>query len=129
VLEGLADYVRAMDPAACPRRDEPVKLASYLRDVETAVALAAGADPDTRRLLLGAARTGLGAIDARFRRPGLERSRDVLRDADAELAAIREGGGDLAAWRQRWPARKRRLLRDERRSLFNPRRVQEALAP
>jgi hypothetical protein len=126
-LRGLADYVRALGPKPCRRGDEPIALEARLRDVESAVALAGGADRATRHLLLGAARTGLGAVDARFQRPGLERSRAALRGADRELAAIRAGGGDLEAWRSRWPVRKRRLLRDEPRSLFNPRRLREAL--
>jgi hypothetical protein len=127
VLEGLADYVRAMAPKPCRRREQPLRLEGRLSEVEAAVGLAASADGATRRLLLGAARTSLGAVHARFQRPGLERSRGVLREADRELEALRAGGGDLAAWRSRWPTRKRRLLRDEPRSMFNPRRVRQAL--
>lgn len=127
VLRGLADYVRALGPGPCRRGDEAIALKARLGEVEAAVELAATADAPTRRLLLGAARTGLGAIHARFERPGLERGRWVLREADRELEAIRAGVGDLWAWRSFWPGRKRRLLRDEPRSLFNPRRLREAL--
>jgi hypothetical protein len=127
VLRGLADYVRALGPRPCTRGDEPIALEARLRDVEAAVALAHTADPPTRHLLFGAARTGLGAVYARFQLPGLERAREEMREADRELEALRAGGGDLRAWWSRWTVRKRRLLRDEPRSLFNPRRIREAL--
>jgi hypothetical protein len=126
VLDGLAAYVRAIAPCRGP--DEPVTLRGRLRDVEAALALAEAGDPATAKLLIAAARSTLGAIDERFRRPGLERSRAVLREADGELKAIRNGGGSLAAWRQRWPARRRALLRDEPRSLFAPAVLRRALA-
>jgi hypothetical protein len=126
-LRGLADYVRALGPKPCRRGDQPITLGARLIEIEAAVNLARTADPDTRRLLLGAARTGLGAVHVRFQSPALARSREVLREADRELEAIRAGGGGLDAWRARWPARKRRLLRGEPRSLFNPKRVREAL--
>jgi hypothetical protein len=128
VLRGLADYVRALGPGPCTRGDEPITLEARLAEVETAVALAHTADPATRFLLLGAARTGLGTIYARFQRPGLERRREEMRAADRELEAIRAGGGDLRAWWMQWTDRKRRLLADGDRSLFNPRRLREALA-
>ncbi|HEX8667723.1 MAG TPA: hypothetical protein VF727_05050, partial [Allosphingosinicella sp.] len=128
VLAGLADYVRALQPAACRGTGHRVRLAERLDEAEQAVALAADADPATGRLLLAAARSTFGAVDERFRVPGLERSRALLRQADAELGAIRSGSGGLRAWQRRWPDRRRLLLRDEPRSLFAPAVLRRALA-
>jgi hypothetical protein len=52
----------------------------------------------------------------------------VLRDSDRELAALRSGQGEFGAWHQRWPERRRSLLRLERRSLFDEKRLRAALA-
>lgn len=120
VLDGLAAYVRAIGPEACRGRDMPVSLAKRLEEAESAVALARRSDPATRRLLLAAARSALGAIDERFRIPGMEASRALLREADRELAAIRAASDGEDQWLRRWPARKRRLRAQEDRSLFSP---------
>lgn len=125
VLSGLADYVRALRPDACGSSGDP--LAGRLDRVERAVALAASGDRGTRRLLLAAARSMLGEIDERFRLPGLERSRGLIARADSELAALRSGRGDLASWKKTWPARRRALLRDEPRTLFDPDRLRRAI--
>ncbi|HEX8263624.1 MAG TPA: hypothetical protein VF547_12185 [Allosphingosinicella sp.] len=127
VLDGLAAYVRALRPEACRSGWTRVRLASRLALVEEAVRLASAADGETRRLLLGAARSQLGAIDERFAIPGGEPARTLLRDADRQLAALRAGQGDLRQWRRRWPAWKRGLLRLERSSLFDSRRLRAAL--
>ncbi|HEY0414489.1 MAG TPA: hypothetical protein VGD66_15250 [Allosphingosinicella sp.] len=128
VLGALADYVRALQPEGCGRRDRPIRLADRLSEAERAVRLARGADPATARMLIAAARSTLGAVDERFRRPGLERDRDLLLAADAELRAIRDGTGRPDAWLARWPARRARLLGDEGRSLYAPRILSSALA-
>ena len=128
VLTGLADYVRALQPSACRGSARRPRLSDRLVEAEQAVSLAAEADPATGRLLLAAARSTLGGIDERFRVPGLERSRAILREADAELGAIRSGSGDLRAWQRRWPERRRLLLRDEPKSLFSPAVLRRALA-
>jgi hypothetical protein len=124
VLAGLAAYVRALRPEGCGRGDRPIALASRLADAEAAVALARDSRGETRRLLLAAARSTLGAIDERF--PD-DADRTLLRQADSDLAAIRAGQGDFTAWDRRWPGRKARLLADERRSLFDPARLRRAL--
>jgi hypothetical protein len=126
VLDGLAAYVRALGPAACrgPRR---VTLASRLALVEDSVALAASEPGDTRRLLLAAARSQLGAIDERFAISGGETARAVLREADRELRDLRSGKADMRAWRRRWPSWKRDLLRLERGSLFDPKRLRDVM--
>jgi hypothetical protein len=128
VLEGLATYVRALRPDACRGGGRRIGLASQLALAERAVELAADERGETRRLLFAAARSQLGAIDERFAIPGGEPARAVLRDADRELAALRSGEGDLRAWRRHWPQRRRALLRLERNSLFDPKRLRAALA-
>jgi hypothetical protein len=120
VLDGLAEYVRAIGPDACRGEDSPVSLAVRLDEAERAVRLARDSDPATRRLLLAAARSALGAADERFQLPGLEASRLLLRQADSELRAIRAGNGGEPRWLRRWPERKRRLEAEEHRSLFAP---------
>jgi hypothetical protein len=128
VLDGLAAYVRAIGPGACRAGDSAVTLAARLDEVESAVRLSRNADPETRRLLLAAARSTLGAIDERFRLPGLEGSRAILHAADTELRAIRAGSGDAARWLRLWPERKRRLRSEEGRSLFAPSVLRRRLA-
>lgn len=128
VLDGLAAYVRALRPQGCGGGEARVSLASRLALAERAVELAAAEQGETRRLLLAAARSQLGAVDERFAIRGGEKARTMLRDADRELAALREGGGDFRAWRRHWPNRKRRLLRLERSSLFDSKRLRAALA-
>ncbi len=118
VLDGLAAYVRAIRPEACRGTSAPISLAARLDEAERAVRLARDSDPATRRLLLAAARSALGAVDERFRLPGLEAGRSLLRQADGELRAIRAGSNGEEAWLRRWHDRKRRLLAQERRSLF-----------
>jgi hypothetical protein len=128
VLAGLAAYVRALRPEACKGRERRISLASRLALAERAVELAAVEEGETRRLLLAAARSQLGAVDERFAIPGGESARTVLRDADRELAALRSGGGDIRAWRRHWPERRRTLLGLERSSLYDERRLRAALA-
>ena len=136
VLSGLADYVRAMTPAAC-RGAGRVRLQTELAEVDSALAAARGADRDSMKLLVGAARSQLGRIDQRFQLPGLAPERALLRKADTDLAAIqRLGSGPASAaidrWLKHWPAQLRTLRRKEARSLFNPavirRRLRAALA-
>jgi hypothetical protein len=129
VLRGLADYVRALQPRACRGGGGRIALRERLEGVETAVRLAASMrQEETARFLLAAARSALGAVDERFRLPGLEPDRRLLLQADAELRAVRPGSGDAAAWLRAWPERRRRLLRDEQRSLFSPEKLRSSLA-
>jgi hypothetical protein len=125
VLAGLAAYVRALRPEGCGRGDRPITLDSRLADIDSAVALARTSQGETRRLLLAAARSTLGAIDERF--PGAEADRALLRQADSDLAAIRQGQADFARWNRLWPARRARLLAHRGRSLFDPTRLRRAL--
>ncbi|MBV9931473.1 MAG: hypothetical protein JO013_11085 [Alphaproteobacteria bacterium] len=116
VLAGLAAYVRALDPAACRGGAVRLRLRDRLAEVESAVALARTTGGETRRLLLAAARSTLGAVDERF--AALPADRALLRAADADLAAIRADKAGFDRWDAAWPARKRRLLRDEGNSLY-----------
>jgi hypothetical protein len=128
VLDGLAAYVRALRPEACRGGERRVRLESQLALAERAVELAETERGETRRLLLAAARSQLGAVDERFAIPGGETARAVLRDADRALADLRSERGDLRAWRRSWPERRRKLLRLERDSLYDKRKLRAALA-
>ncbi|HEY1606652.1 MAG TPA: hypothetical protein VGF77_13750 [Allosphingosinicella sp.] len=128
VLAGLAAYVRALRPEGCRGSDRAIRLGERLDEVDDEVALARDARGETRRLLLAAARSTLGAIDERFRLSGLERDRDALRAADGALESIRLGRAGFGAWGRTWPARRRLLLGDESRSLFSPPILRKALA-
>ncbi len=134
VLNGLAEYVRAIDPEACRGKGaEPIRLETMLSDGRAAMAAAVraleGRDRPTALFLVGAARSQLGRVDERFRLPGLEPSRELLRRSDVKLraieAAIRRGAPDASRqmqdWQRRWPELKRRLQRQEERSFFSRR--------
>lgn len=136
-LAGLADYVRALDPAACPTAATmPVGPAGLMADARRALAagratLARG-DRPTAVLMVAAARARLGLIDERY--VGLPAERDRLRAADAGLsalqAAIREGRPEAPAALDRLvtasPRLEARLRAAERRSLFDPARLTRA---
>jgi hypothetical protein len=128
VLDGVSAYVRAIKAEGCRSDDAAVTLAGRLDEAESAVRLARDADPETRKLLLAAARSTLGAIDERFRVPGLEGSRYLLHRMDGELRAIRAGGGDIGAWLRAWPERARQLRTDGSRSLYAPSVLRRRLA-
>jgi hypothetical protein len=128
VIDDLAAYVRALRPEACGRGERRISLASRLALIGEAADLGAAERGETRRLLFAAARSQLGAIDERFAVAGGEPARAVLREADRELRALRSGKSDMSGWRRQWPGWKRSLLRLERNSLFDARRLRAALA-
>ena len=141
VLNGLAEYVRSVDPEACRGKGaEPVTLETMLSDGRAAMAAAVlaleGRDRPTALFLVGAARSQLGRVDELFRLPGLEPSRELLRRSDLKLrtieAAIRSSAPEAARhmqdWQRRWPELKRRLQRQEERSFFSPRALRRYLA-
>ena len=128
VLDGLAAYVRSLSPAACTGPGSvTIRLQPVLADVDDAVRLAqesyADHDNAAARLLMGAARSMLGMIDERFQIVGGEKSRALLREADADLKGIERSEtvspASFDTWRSRWPERERRLLAAEPRSLFS----------
>ena len=127
VLDGLASYVRALRPEACPAGERPIRLTDRLSEVDAAVAIARRSEGDTRRLMLAAARSTLGAIDERFQLPGLESRRASLQRADRVLEAMRSEGATFAAWDQVWPRTRSSLLQSGHRSLFARARLRRLL--
>lgn len=137
VLQGLADYVRALDPTACPATpSEPMSPGRLLDDARRAVAsaeaaLAAG-DRPTAVLMIAAARARLFLIDERY--VGQPAAIARLRGADRTLrdlqAAVRGGRPDAARGLARWRADSRRLearlVVAQRLSLFDPARLRQA---
>ena len=139
VLGGLAAYVRALDPAACPAASrQPLGVAMLMDDVRRALragqAEIARGDPATAGVMIAAARTRLGLIDERFDTPALATSRRALRTADRQLAdaqaGLRAGRPDVSAALAGWLARSRpleaRLVSQSPRSLFDPARLTQA---
>ena len=133
VLAGVVDYVRALSPAACQSdATVPITLATYLGDIRRALDAADTAwrarDAAATRLLIGAARSSLGAIDERYAVPGLADSRAALEDADLSLAAIQRAIDNdparvalrMAAWRGTMPQWTKPLIAAEHESLFDP---------
>jgi len=136
VMVGLAAYVRALSPEACPEADhEPLRAALYVDNARRAVATAIAAldrkDPDTAAFVTLAARSQLGLIDERYDQPQADAARAALRAADLELAAAAADirGHDpharerLIAWLADAPGWTAVVEREEPRSLFNPRRL------
>ena len=136
VLDGLAAYVRAMGPAACPAQArEPVRLAGAVSDARRAAraALAAIAhdDFDAAAVMVEAVRSQLGAINERYAAPGLADERRALAAADQDLARAlaavrlhdRAAADDLHAWLEKSDAWSAQLARTERKSLYDPIRL------
>ena len=139
VLEGLADYVRALDPAACPAKArQPLTVALLMADARRALkaaqAQAAGGDAPTAVVMVASARSRLGLIDERFADPALAGPRADLRAADRRLAnaqdALRERRPDAPRKLAAWLAGSRRLEAElaarQSASLFDPARLAQA---
>lgn len=112
VLDGLAAYVRALGNAACSDAlDAPITAQD---DADAALAAAAAAarslgqaDTATAHLMIAAARSELGRIDARFAAMADVRRRMGARDADlrqVQALAVTDRAAAAAAL-ARWPAR------------------------
>jgi hypothetical protein len=136
VLDGLATYVRALSPAACPPETRrPLHAADLVEDARRAarVGLASQARGDTATavVMVQAARSRLGLVFERYDGPDLARQRAALLAADRGLADVLTGlrDGDpgaavrLRAWLDRSDAWSRDLLAAEPRSLFDPARL------
>ncbi len=134
VLEGLAAYVRALSPAACPTaRTQAIRLAQAMADVRRAVAAARGAlgkrDDATAVVMIDAARARLRDIDERYSGLPRDQARLMALDLDlaAALAAVRAGDGTavrrLIVWRDASVAMERVLARDAPRSLYSAARI------
>jgi hypothetical protein len=137
VLAGLAAYVRALDPAACPTAPRaPVTVGLLMADARRALAAAraelALGDRPTARLLIASARGRLFLIDERFAALPAEQAR--LRAADVKLRALQDAAGagapDAPAALDRWLAESRpleaQLAARERQSLFDSKRLAAA---
>ncbi|HEY2178244.1 MAG TPA: hypothetical protein VGH15_06645 [Caulobacteraceae bacterium] len=141
VLKGLAAYVRALSPAACPAAaTEAVSAAADLADARRAVraSLAALARHDgaTAVVIVGAARSMLGAVAERYRAPALTADETTLRSADLDLAAaiadIRRADPAAPLALEAWLARSRdwepRLIADQPRSYYDRASLAAAIA-
>jgi hypothetical protein len=132
VMAGLAAYVRALSPAACPAAErEPLRAATYLdnakRAVRTAIVALDAKDPATAAFLIDAARSQLGLAYERYDQPQSDPARAALHAADLQLvaavASVRDGapGGreKLSAWLAALPAWTADVDAEESQSLFN----------
>ena len=139
VLKGLAAYVRALSPAACPAAArEPITAAAALEDVrralEAALAALARRDGAAAALMVASARSQLGDVDERYPGPDLAQARAALRAASDPLApaevdarAGRWGAAeDLTLWLAAEPGWAGAVIAAEPRSLYDPARLAEA---
>jgi hypothetical protein len=140
VLNGVAAYVRALDPAACPAKarqplDVALLMADARRAVRAAQAEAAAGDAATAVVMVASARSRLGLIDERYGAPRLAKSRATLADASQRLAdaqaALRahkpEASRLLADWLTRSGRLEAELKAAEPGSLFDPARLAQAV--
>ena len=136
VMKGLAAYVRALSPEACPKADrEPLRASTYVDNARRAVSVAIAAldrkDSETATFMAEAARSQLGLINERYDQPQADASRAALHAADLQLAAaaadIRardpQARDRLTTWLAETPSWTAVVEREESRSLFNPRRL------
>lgn len=135
VLKGLADYVRAMDPAACiGKHEEAVSLANDManarRALRTAIAAAGRGDRAASGLMVTAARSQLGNVAERYAGNGLARDRAALERADDDLRSVLDSLRSksevgavrrLEDWLARSGALEAKLATDTQRSLYDPR--------
>nr|WP_310522355.1 hypothetical protein [Polymorphobacter sp.] len=136
VITGLAAYVAALQPSACPAGDTAVTATSTANDARRAVAAAKqsliAGDPATAAAMILAARSQLGLLDERF---PAARPRAALRAADADLAAVLakirandpRATKSLQQWQDNAPNWQRLIAATEAQSLFNPARLAAAL--
>lgn len=139
VLKGLAGYVRALSPGACPAAaSEPVTASGAIDDarraVRAAIAALAHGDGASAILMAEAARSQLGDINERYASADLAPQRQSLRLAALDLAAAeaairrdpKSAAGPLTLWlvhSQGWaPA----VIAAEQRSLYDPKVLTEA---
>jgi hypothetical protein len=136
VLAGLAAYVRALGPGACPREARaPVRTESFVeearRSVRVAEAALAHGDSAAAILMTDGARWRLGLINERYDDPTSADARAALKAADLDLlaaqVAIRAGDPGakvrLGLWLARSTAWAQILAREEPRSLFDRARL------
>lgn len=134
VLNALVAYVRAMGPAACRGSGvEPLTASDAITDVRRAAVAAQSAlarhDPETAKVMIQAARAGLGNLAERYDGPALALERRRLADAALDLARIAgpDASRRLATWIARSGHWETPILSHEARSLYNPLRLAVAL--
>jgi hypothetical protein len=138
VLQGLAAYVRALSPAACPKAaSEPVSAAADLgvarRSVAAAIAALDHADAASAALMLEAARSQLGDVNERFQGAGeaaqtLQRQAADLAAAEADARGGRAGArAALVAWLAAEPGWARGIVAASPASLYNAQRLAQAV--
>jgi hypothetical protein len=139
VLKGLAAYVRALSPEACPATARrAVHVSDYIEDARRAVRAARAAlarhDTATAGLLLDGARWRLGLIDERYDGSASKDARAALASADLDLYAAQaaahagdpKAGQQLDLWLARSAGWAGLVEREEPASLFNPERLARA---
>jgi hypothetical protein len=139
VLKGLASYIRALKPEACPAATRaPMRVADQAeearRAVRTAMASLERDDAATAILMIDAARWRLGLINERFQTGAAAGAGAALAVADLDLAAaqagVRQKQTPVAPSLGLWLARSARwvtaLREREAQSLYDPRRLSEA---
>ena len=140
VLRGLADYVRALDPAACPVRPRErltvnLLMADARRALNVAQRAAEAGDNPTAIAMAASARSRLGLIDERYAGPNLAAVRTELRAADRRLAQTQaalhdrrpDAAAQIAAWRARSKSLEANLAARQSLSLFDPQRLAAAV--
>jgi hypothetical protein len=134
VLKGLASYVRALSPAACPSAGtEPVTVRGALADVrrtlQAAIAAVDHGDGASAALMVESARSQLGDIDERYAGSALAAERAALQRAAADLApaeadarhGVAAAKTDLTLWLAGEAAWARPVVAAEPASLYSPR--------
>jgi hypothetical protein len=138
VLKGLAAYVRALSPAACPAEaKEPMTAAGALADVRRTLLAAIAAldhgDGEAAALMVASARSQLGDIDERYADPALATQRAMLERAAADLGAAETDARrsaaaaktSLTAWLAGEPDWARAVAAAQG-SFYDPRRLAQA---
>jgi len=125
VLSGLADYVRALDPKACPAQaSRPITAQALLADVdqalETATTLSARGDNAAAQTLVRAARARLFLVDERMTDPKL---RAQLRAFDQTLSRTLTASAMTQARQNLGRSLTPAILRKVETSLFNSNRL------
>ena len=139
VMAGVAAYVRALDPAACPARArQPLGVALLMSDARRALKAARAereaGDAATAVTMVASARSRLGLIDERFVGAGLTADRARLHEADVRLAQIQAGLRDqrpetaslISAWLTASRPLEAALAARQPATLFDPARLAAA---
>ncbi len=139
VLKGLAGYVRALSPDACPAAaSEAVTASGAIDDARRAARAAIAAldhgDAASAILMAEAARSQLGDINERYAAADLAPERQSLRLAALDLASAeaairrdpRSGVGPLTLWLVHSGDWAPAVIAAEQRSLYDPKVLAEA---